>query len=481
MAGIGEYIHYNYQAYLQYGTNEPGQKAKNRISADVFKKMYQSNLNKAKSRLGNSGQNKYQELENYLNVIMYPQQHEGRRGDLNDTARMQTIETLVGEEALKFVANWQQGGMTYTSKFSGKIRFTPGTALRIKTTAENLLNAISRSKNVAQATERVNKLKILINQIEQLEKAANISLNSYSGKNSLTQIDIGDNANVRDILGQINNSMATISNASFLQGLGKHFEGFLASVDDSLNNEVENVTVELTNQLLTGTQHTKLETKHSISPKVTYSSPEGAAQMNASGNFNSTYKMDVNLTFNNEQYRISAKNYAMNNQDQRVHLLNGSPFLDILQKNLSIDQANHLINALVAKGKTGMVLSEAQKVAQAIIYLEALAGISQKQGYSDYLIINNRSAKQIKVRPIADLIKPLEQGVMNSLPISIKGYNPQDFTNLNTWVGSGDMKEKGYRVPDIGNAYRRIGNLLNKLKSIKISASLNTHNWNWKI
>ena len=70
---------------------------------------------------------------------------------------------------------------------------------------------------------------------------------------------------------------------------------------------------------------------------------------------------------------------------------------------------------------------------------------------------------------------------MSSLPISIKGYNSQDFTNLNTWVGSGDMKEKGYRVPDIGNAYRRIGNLLNKLKSIKISASLNTHNWNWKI
>ena len=40
MAGIGEYIHYNYQSYLQYGTNEPGQKVKSRISADVFKKMY---------------------------------------------------------------------------------------------------------------------------------------------------------------------------------------------------------------------------------------------------------------------------------------------------------------------------------------------------------------------------------------------------------------------------------------------------------
>jgi hypothetical protein len=47
--------------------------------------------------------------------------------------------------------------------------------------------------------------------------------------------------------------------------------------------------------------------------------------------------------FNDENYKISAKNYSLK-EHKNIHLVNGSGLLDILLKNVNATYINHYLN-----------------------------------------------------------------------------------------------------------------------------------------
>ena len=326
MAGIGEYIHFQYRNYKQYGVNEPGGK-KQSISVNIFNSMQQSILNKARAKLGNSNKNKYLKLETEMQSIMYGTDN---NSVAKDTARQKMISNIMLNEGVRFVDNWEQGGMAYDSVYSpNQKRYSPSKISRLKTQASNAIEIIKRSTSVKDAEEKMQKLQKLIADIDKLAEQANIDLNNAE---SSRQKNIGGREDIQISLKNINADLEDIAAGSVTGAIGLSFEAFAATFDQTMTDQSYDIAAHLVDNVLTGTKDETISSKHTVSGKVYFDSNIDLAKIGfqTTGNFkNSTFKMDVKLTYDDEQYRISAKNYKMDNGHQSVHLLNGSPLFNI--------------------------------------------------------------------------------------------------------------------------------------------------------
>lgn len=450
MPGIGDYIHLSYENYKLEGTTTSQDTNNYNSAATILNQEKEKLLNVVRSRHKN---NNYQALENVYNSIFYPKTSEDK--NFAETKR-QEIEKYLAEEALKWISLWDQGG-NVAKQSIGKNSISVDRLLSLKNQIHNTILSLSNLDNME---EKVQQLQVLLSQLETLQNGQN------SGKIIFTK-------NSKNLVADINKGLQNIATSTVYQALGNLFEKAGASLDDSLKNVTEAEAMRLVKEnIVTSSKHSVHINANNATNNISMVGDLGDGIKfdikGAKENSTSIYKADVQLTFNNERFNISAKNYKLNN-NKNIHLLSSSPLLTILQNNVSVDYINHYLNIVSAggKGRDKNLFQLAHNTTKIIIILEALTGISQVTGYADTLVINNRTAKKIVVKPMREIIDQLEVLYKD---FKISGYRSGSSVNFNKKQG------KGY---DTNSAYKRISILLNKFAQDKISCSLNTEKLNW--
>lgn len=455
MAGIGNYIHYWYSNYEKYGITQKGNGKAEAIA--LIQQQKQALISKVKS-----GNKNYLGLENALNNLIYPMAKEDANAHDSEPLRQKT-EALMGEMALKWITNWEQGGSSYNKKLAPEGQgFHMATLMHLKLQVESILKMLSNSSNANSLEARKNSLKAILKQIDLIEKEASQILGV--GKNQdYYYLETG---RMKNLINSLNESLNKISSASRLTAIGTNLEAAIATLDDRLVDKIENYSYDfIQKEIMTGSSSAIINgaaiDQNFLKDFSLFDGSKGKISLTGKLETNNM-KMDVNLIYNNENFRISAKNYSML-KDSAVHIISSSPFLNILQKNTSANFINHYLNILVSRDnrfakRNNADLQKAHELAKTMIIIEGLTGISQKQGYADTLVINNRSKRRIIVRPMSYFVKPLKEDLFK-----ITGYDLDSDKKYNKW--STKSKED------------RIGTLLIDLHKIKISASLNTNNF----
>lgn len=167
-------------------------------------------------------------------------------------------------------------------------------------------------------------------------------------------------------------------------------------------------------------------------------------------------KMDVNFLFNdsgaskNKQvpFRISAKNWSKDNDFGETSLIAA-----MIRHFGSDDAALQYAFIMQDKGAKSNAIEEAHQVAKLAAFLDILMGYSQEEGYADTIVINRRSAKEVKVYSIRNMLvnvqKQLKSGGSAEVPVS--GYD-------------GDLIK--YQMEILSNAVANSGQKSERFKSL---------------
>lgn len=474
MASLGNYIHYYWSNYVQYGTNRKGN-SNYGLAITIF----QNEKNEMVSKFEDKKNTK--QLEEALNGMMYPTTSEY---DIQANSKMQKYlrATLAG-----MLTKWasQEGlGMKghHSNKDSFKFGEVKGYSLPnirdLQTRAKKSLQLIS--KYAASGNE------ILIQQLNQiisLTQEAQTVAKSYLNKNefasyaAMSRSSVNTKNKYQNIIRQINDTLSLLSTASINEAAGTAWEHAIATLDDRVANVVNGTSIKLIKEnIVTGNKTDKI-TLSGFDPYMKkvkgiiskYKDPKTGATVEFKENGTTAtqgvvYKMDVNLQYQEEQFRISAKNYSLD-KFTNIHLVQETPLLTSLMRNVSNDFINHSMNILLAKqGDSNQknLQKNANCAIKDILKIEALTGISQKNGYADTLVINNRSQKKVRVIPMKKLIN-LNNG------FTFSGYSALT-EGINEW-------EDGNRIEGANRNWLsskvRVDKLLAKIHKIKISISLN--------
>lgn len=167
-------------------------------------------------------------------------------------------------------------------------------------------------------------------------------------------------------------------------------------------------------------------------------------------------KMDVDFMFNdpgaskNKQvpFRISAKNWSKDNDFGETSLIAA-----MIRNFGSDDYALQYAFIMQDKGAEKNAIEEAHQVAKLSAFLDILMGYSQEEGYADTIVINRRSAKEVKVYSIRNMLlniqKQLKSGGNGDVPVS--GYD-------------GDLIK--YQMEILSNAVANSGQRSERFKSL---------------
>ena len=346
MAGIGDYIHYWSSRYEEFGIERgDGESAEGFNPQQILEAQKQKML----SRL--SKNKKYLELETFLNSVLYPPQGQENTMLANDSAYRARIENLMKEISLKWASVWDLGGSVFSTNKKGQkqgIRLNTLSNLKhLKEQIERELKSIKEQSTVKGYQDKKAKLDLLIDQIKTLEKAS--ANYEFTGKNKdYLSFSNPKNKGAQDLVKNINNSIQNISNASRYTAIGTAFEAFLGAADDRIRNSLKDyVDEEVRNSIMTGTNLTsKMQGAKINSDIADVSKTESLGNgeiitLNASGKFGGgkQIKMDVNLLYDQEQFRISAKS-SWFGKDVNI-MSTPTPLLKILQKTTDENFINH--------------------------------------------------------------------------------------------------------------------------------------------
>lgn len=461
MSGIGEYVHYWQAHYQQSGLARKDGKPP--AVSSILNKQKQQFLSQLKRP-----NNNYIQLQQDLTALLYPNQQ--TLSGSKQASLDKKLEKLLGEMMLKWSTAWTTKG-TAPRSFGGKSTIRLGTIRKMVESINRVINTVhQRYDDVNLAEEKIKELNILIVQVRALESQANKFAGEGAHGNTLISLD---NLN-HDTYKAVNTALQKISNAEYFKSIGSYLEGSIATLDDRLQGKIEECANGLIKQVITGQNTTSFQESSSISSDFLQTFPleDGSTfQLSLNGNLDkdNIMKMDVNLIRNNEQYRISAKNYSLQNSN-RVHLRSTpKSLLALLQGVASENFINHYLNIISSrKGKgsniSSSLIMEAHQIAKMLLVGEALVGMNQIQGYTDTFVLNNRKAKQIIVKPMKDFFIPFQEALFN-----ITGYDLDLGKNLNHWEGDHKMGVSQEK------ANLRIAKLLGDLHAAKITVSLNSN------
>lgn len=474
MATLGDYIHYYWKNYEKYGIT---QKGGGNINFNIIQSQKDALIAKIKSKKRQSGLEKLQQT---LNDLIYPTIQES---DPSANIRMQNyLKATIGDMLTKWAIQWEGLGINGGPVDSG---FKFGEKLGYKISSINSL--IERANSIKTQLLNNPDQTRLINQLDQILQLANQAKNissSYlkkwgSSGDNMIQYDMMDTKSknkYQGIIRQLNDALTQVSAATYSQAIGTSFEYAIGTLDDRLNDTVDNISTNLLkNEIVTGNKidnitFSGIDTHmKNLSSSFKRSFEDSTVNIKTSGKGEVTqgvvFKTDVNLLYGGETYKISAKNYSLK-YNKNIHMVQNTPLLNVLMKNTSNEFINHAFNIIFSNdgdSRQRNYSSQTHRAIKTILILEAISGLSQKAGAADTLVINSRSEKKIKVFSMADLITP-EQLIDTRFKIS--GYKlDKDITNYNKWQGEGR---------DWLNSKKRIDLLLTKLHSDKIQVSLNS-------
>lgn len=118
----------------------------------------------------------------------------------------------------------------------------------------------------------------------------------------------------------------------------------------------------------------------------------------------------------NRNFRISAKNWAnLKNRDF------GSSNLAYTLLRTIGEEGTDLYGYIMSDDKrSDRSITQAHKVAKLSIILDILMGYSQSENFADTIVINDRSAGQIRIYSIYKIINHIDKNIKS---IKISGYN----------------------------------------------------------
>ena len=185
-------------------------------------------------------------------------------------------------------------------------------------------------------------------------------------------------------------------------------------------------------------------------------------------------KVDVNLTWNNKEARISAKNVNLEKNYARIHIVSGSSLLFLLQ-DVNADFVNHYLNIYAThhdSNKKGAGLAEhRQEIAKEIkliLFYKALTGDNVGRTSANVFVVNDNSVKNggVRVYNMQDIITKVckESDLLSK--ISIKTTNGKSITKVR-FQNNKDEKDETGAV--------RIAKLLSDVHSKKIKVSFQAH------
>lgn len=173
---------------------------------------------------------------------------------------------------------------------------------------------------------------------------------------------------------------------------------------------------------------------------------EGGSQVKITGAFQEAQgKIDIEFKMPNigdsfdKKFRVSAKNWnSLKNRDFGNTRLSYA----ILRSAGLNDMYTYAF--AISYPKASGYSQQAHKFAKACLLLDILMGYSQKTGYADTIIINDRSAQEIKVYSIYEIINRILNNLEKADGV-FEGYNPGAIVgSLSSLNYSGKLSEQNY-------------------------------------
>lgn len=465
MAGIGDYVHYKKANYRKYGTTVKGPSNYSEATS-----IFIEQRNVLKNRIPSTTSNNLQELENFLNGMMYGSDEDQQ----SDTQAIQELQNRVSkvftEKYSNFGLNFSKGMEVY---YKGNQKATQEKSIKI-TTLEKYLQTIKNMANGSIQLSKSANIAIINNVISQLESY----LNSHRGDITST-IDLTTDSSAKDLLAQINRVLKMQSIPKAL-AIGDAFEYWLALA--SMYGGAK--AVEVSDQLIIDTLVKGGNRSNPIISLNNFSDEYiNMDDLMASGAFSKGWqplndytgfmfnkptqdKLDMVFNWKGDELKVSAKNYKLTSSGSLIHLVSGTSLLYLIGGE-NTDFVNHWLNCVSGVDSIGGKLLQSAHIAMKLtILVKALTGLgtSAQANISDTFILNHRIQQHIYVRSMAQILNNVE----NLITKDVNGVRFSGYPNRipNKWVG----KKQGpmSRV----SAQARITNLIATLHTYNISVSI---------
>lgn len=511
---IGEYIHYNYKNYLEYGINKIGE-GKSPDPIGAYNKQKIQLLEKIKI---NKKENVKIELENRLNFFR------GGNEKLKGLYTQQEIEDMenavfkiISDSLDKYLINGTGSIDTINLKaFSnngglGTGLEKGGARWQLENNGRNQIGAVQfrliqmRSAIEKMANDGMASAATLMTQLTNLESmyedvASSLSLESLglgAGQTRLTASDIKTEKgylhqgyiNFNALTGK--NFIASLNDLwlefkqqvnSFVQGqLAEEYAALAVGVAGETYKINEDDLMNFLNKTLSGSKRGFATETHGIALSnviTSYFTKAGGNRVatdgliSTSGKALSAKQGKVDLTVNLEElgeFNLSIKNYSNMGNGASINIHSGSSILMLMQQ--YSDFMNHYLNITTSKGSNGVNGALGQEM-KLMLKMSLLAhgligeyttttGLGQK---ADVLVTVENGL--FKVYFMDDIINKI---IQNPDLAEIKGFDTLKLSN--TWVA----KEVNGKIKNYAGAYARINNLLAQLNSFKLDMSINVN------
>ena len=467
MSTLGNYIHYQYSNYQKHGTTQKGKNNGNGMAILQAQKNAMIAQVRARSKQKNTIQ-----LQQALQGMLYPKTEYDER---INTRMQQYLSSSISDILSKWVIQWEGLGVQGTStkldsfKFGETEGYHKGNIDKLLAQLSNIKNTLNSNHNLDQ--NFINQINNLLALASQAQSNAEAFL-QQGGGDYVAYAKIGDPVernNCVNIIKQINNALATISTATYQEAIGTAFEHAIATLDDRLNDTVDATSMRLIKDtIVTGTRADQIQLTgfdthmKNLSSNFNFSNGEANVRISGQGAIataGTVFKTDVDLQYNGEKYKISAKNYKL--KDTRISLVKNISLLTSLMRSISTDALNHALNMTITHGVDKSVSQRAHEAIKTILAIQALTGLGQMRGAADTLIINNRSAQKVIVKSMRELVTPdlIDRCTFSHYDLD-ENYNKwmSAKNNANSWL-AGKI---------------RIDKMLNSLHQQKLKISLNT-------
>lgn len=316
------------------------------------------------------------------------------------------------------------------------------------------LEEINQLISSGQLSESSEKYKKIISDCNSLERDLNTLLKETTGEKIVFAQEKTDIKNLVDHMDKLYHGLSTSYGAVPPQGYGDLLEWALQAlihesdkigemaVDDLVNDMITNVAgsqrigsknsnigISINKNELKNTPFIKKSEKDSKDIKFEIPNPNGEGEPLLSFKYTSGFnydkerqgKMDIDFSLpepkeGNRNFRISAKNWAnLKNRDF------GSSNLAYTLLRTIGEEGTDLYGYIMSDDKrSDRSITQAHKVAKLSIILDILMGYSQSENFADTIVINDRSAGQMRIYSIYKIINHIDKNIKS---IKISGYN----------------------------------------------------------
>lgn len=451
------------------------------------------------SSLNKINSNEYTKLEDYLNSIFYPSE-DNADGIAYSKQFMNRLRSLYEAKTGKIITS-DIGDLTYKAlnKKPTLDKSVTKTREKIRTMKEHYKRVTEVINNLSE-TENANEIQNILDEVnaeygdvlkviedvfktygdetedtiigkkitgkdyEKINAAQNGLLALYNTFNKagliILPIDYGDF--LEYALGLLSNEMAEIADKSedeiieYMQNkivLGGHNVargGGLVDVDMSIKSDFKKKTKKTENG------STKIFWQYQ---NITLSyDPSNATVLNTG--VKKQGKVDVTLTLpdamGGEKFRISAKNWKTIDE---LRNLGSTSLMDAIHRNTGDLELDYYM--LSMQNPKEVYMQAADELAKICIFADVAMGLSQKEGYADTLVINDRTAKHLYVRNIPQMI--LDAVDKNLSSLALKGYDVSSISEEAEKARQIAMKLKEGRLSEYFKIFR------SQLRSIEVS------------